>query len=274
MEYQFYFLLFLSGILLIILIPAWIYNAIKRWHWRLKFGKYTDSFDGDLNKWGYHALVLVNEDENKILLNDEIWDIDDIRNIETHDSGKSYIADGTKLVTDTGSMLGRAAIGGVIGGGVGAIIGGTTASKTEKTVYKELEESHYVKIESYKKHESGYFEDSPIHCYVNTANSKDTNNLYKFIAKIIEKHAKPTTTTAISKRNLEKLSKIFKNADCDNSDTGSFVNNDEEIEIAGSTHCEQSNVSELERLALLLDRGIITEDEFKQQKEKIFKSYT
>ncbi len=69
---------------------------------------------------------------NRVVRFNEIISCDYVDNsrVETKQTGSAT----TDISTNTGSMLGRAVVGGVLAGGAGAIIGGSTAKKTGETV--------------------------------------------------------------------------------------------------------------------------------------------
>ena len=69
---------------------------------------------------------------NRVVRFNEIISCDYVDNstVETKQTGSAT----TDISTNTGSMLGRAVVGGVLAGGAGAIIGGATARQTGETV--------------------------------------------------------------------------------------------------------------------------------------------
>lgn len=81
---------------------------------------------------GNLKLVLVKDSTSQILLNDNLYNFDDIidfslldkQTVIQHHSGST-----AETNTSTGSMIGRAVVGGVLTGGVGAAIGAATAKK-------------------------------------------------------------------------------------------------------------------------------------------------
>ena len=83
---------------------------------------------------GNLKLVLVKESTSQILLNDNLYNFDDIidfslldkQTVIQHHSGST-----AETNTSTGSMIGRAVVGGVLTGGVGAAIGAATAKKRD-----------------------------------------------------------------------------------------------------------------------------------------------
>lgn len=85
-------------------------------------------------EYDYDHYIMVNENTSQIMLNEHIYDFRDIINytmsdnatvIQKHSGGEIS----STSSTDTGSMLGRAVVGGVLAGGVGAAIGGSTAKR-------------------------------------------------------------------------------------------------------------------------------------------------
>lgn len=85
-------------------------------------------------EYDYDHYIMVNESTSKLMLNEHIYNFKDIINytmtdnatvIQNHSGGEIT----STSSTDTGSMLGRAVVGGVLAGGVGAAIGGSTAKR-------------------------------------------------------------------------------------------------------------------------------------------------
>lgn len=74
------------------------------------------------------SAIRVFENKNIITINNKEYMFDDIISCELSDNNSVLMA---KTVTkiSTGSMLGRAVVGGLLLGGVGAIVGGVTAKK-------------------------------------------------------------------------------------------------------------------------------------------------
>ena len=78
--------------------------------------------------------ILVSEEKSLIMINDHTYNFKDIINYSLSDNSIEIFSPTTsKTTTNTGSMVGRAIVGGVLTGGAGAIIGGATASKTTTT---------------------------------------------------------------------------------------------------------------------------------------------
>ena len=102
-----------------------------------EFIELKKKFSYDLSssiRYGYNSYILVNENEKKIMLNKTVYNFNDIITFNITDNSKVIYSPTTSTTnTDTGSMLGRAVIGGVLTGGVGAIIGATSAKKTTTT---------------------------------------------------------------------------------------------------------------------------------------------
>lgn len=91
--------------------------------------------------------VLISEKESSIMINDHKYAFDDILKFTVSDNSiEVYAPTRSTTTTNTGSMLGRAIIGGVLTGGVGAVIGGATASKTTRTAQTSSETKHDYKI--------------------------------------------------------------------------------------------------------------------------------
>ena len=80
--------------------------------------------------------VLVKESTSQIILNEHLYNFDDIIDYSVVDNQTathyhSQIESTTK--TNTGDMIGRAVVGGVVAGGIGAAVGANTAKKTTVT---------------------------------------------------------------------------------------------------------------------------------------------
>lgn len=103
----------------------------------LEFVELKKKFSYDVTssiRYGYNSYILVNENEKKIMLNKTVYNFKDIITFNITDNSKVIYSPTTSTTnTDTGNMLGRAVIGGVLTGGVGAIIGATTAKQTTTT---------------------------------------------------------------------------------------------------------------------------------------------
>lgn len=96
--------------------------------------KGTETIVIDSDNW-----ILINKHAKKITINHHLYNFEDILGYKVTDDAQSiqYFSGTSSTAethTDTGSMLGRAAIGGIIGGTTGAIIGGTTAKKNTTIV--------------------------------------------------------------------------------------------------------------------------------------------
>ena len=75
--------------------------------------------------------IYVNENTNTLFIQGTGYKFNDILSYTIQDDAKTIHSGITSTTeTNSGSMLGRAALGGVLFGNVGAIIGGTTASRT------------------------------------------------------------------------------------------------------------------------------------------------
>ena len=101
-----------------------------------KYNKLTTimSSPNKIIEYDYDHYIMVNESTSQIMLNEHVYNFNDIINytmsdnatvIQKHSGGEIT----STSSTDTGSMLGRAVVGGVLAGGVGAAIGGSTAKR-------------------------------------------------------------------------------------------------------------------------------------------------
>ena len=94
----------------------------------------TENIKIDNDNW-----LLINKHAKKITINHNLYNFEDILGYKLTDDAQSiqHISSTSSTAetrTDTGNMLGRAAIGGIIGGTAGAIIGGATAKRNTTTV--------------------------------------------------------------------------------------------------------------------------------------------
>lgn len=75
--------------------------------------------------------VVINDLNHKIFFKEKAYDYSDILAFDVKDNAITiHSASTSKAKTDTGNMIGRAVVGGMLFGNVGAAIGGATASKT------------------------------------------------------------------------------------------------------------------------------------------------
>ena len=82
------------------------------------------------------SYVMVKESTSQILLNGRVYKFDDIIDFSVTDNQsvvQYHSKSTTTTKTNTGSMLGRAVVGGILTGGVGAVVGAATAKKTSET---------------------------------------------------------------------------------------------------------------------------------------------
>jgi hypothetical protein len=74
--------------------------------------------------------VVINDKTKKIFINSHEYNFDDILEFSVQDNSVTIHTGSTSTAkTNTGSMIGRAAVGGVLFGGAGAVIGGATAKR-------------------------------------------------------------------------------------------------------------------------------------------------
>ena len=74
--------------------------------------------------------VVINDKTKKIFINSKEYGFNDILGYSVQDNSVTIHSESTSTArTNTGSMIGRTAIGGVMLGGAGAVIGGVTAKK-------------------------------------------------------------------------------------------------------------------------------------------------
>ncbi len=95
----------------------------------------------------YDKKLYVFESSAILLVEDKPIRFCDIIGFEVSDmSSVIYSGQVAKSSTDTGSMLGRAVICGIVGGGLGAIVGGSTASKNTKLSSQKAFTKHDYKV--------------------------------------------------------------------------------------------------------------------------------
>lgn len=95
--------------------------------------------------WYYFAeeYIFTCEDSSHVIIKEKAYSFSDILAYELTDNSRViYSSTKSQTKTSTGSMLGRAVVGGVLLGGVGAIIGGATA-KTETITEPQISEVHH-----------------------------------------------------------------------------------------------------------------------------------
>ena len=100
------------------------------------YGKATASFLIGLNDKKTSHYIYFFEDKEVISLSDEIIPFKDILGFTLNDDTKTIMTNSTYISetkTNTGSLLGRAAVGGILLGGVGAIVGASSAQKSTTT---------------------------------------------------------------------------------------------------------------------------------------------
>ena len=101
-----------------------------------KYGKITTSFLLGFNDKKTSHYIYFFEDKEVISLSDEIIHFKDILEFTLNDDTKTIMTNSTYISetkTNTGSLLGRAAVGGILLGGVGAIAGASSAKQTTTT---------------------------------------------------------------------------------------------------------------------------------------------
>lgn len=104
----------------------------------VRYGETTIVIQNDIYE-DKHNCILVFDCRKIIIINEIIYVYNEILDFNINDQ-KSY-----KTSTSTGSMLGRALVGGVLTGGVGALIGGATAEKNTTVSDEEYKVNIFVK---------------------------------------------------------------------------------------------------------------------------------
>ena len=100
-----------------------------------KYGEVTLAINNAKTTSGYKKdkrnSILVFDNQSTIIINGVIYEYNEILDFDINNQ-MSY-----KTSTSTGSMLGRAVVGGVLTGGIGAVVGGVTAKKETKGTIEE-----------------------------------------------------------------------------------------------------------------------------------------
>lgn len=87
--------------------------------------------------------LILNENKRKVWLSQNEYSFDEIIDVDIEDIITQHTTGGDIVTkTKTGSMIGRAVVGGVLTGGVGAIIGGATAKKESTVTPTEIHTEH------------------------------------------------------------------------------------------------------------------------------------
>lgn len=103
-----------------------------------KYGKLSNQFY--LRKYSDSILnntIKIFEEKSVIIIQGKVFNFNDIISFKLTDDKNIIYQDSvstSKTSTSSGSMIGRAAVGGVLLGGVGAILGGATAKKNTTTI--------------------------------------------------------------------------------------------------------------------------------------------
>lgn len=201
--------------------------------------------------YNLESTILLDEERKKVCFifsnnnSTEIYDYNDILESEIIEDGKTITS------TSRSSQLGGAIIGGVLAGGAGAVIGGLSGKKTSEQEFNRID----LKV------------------IVN--NTKDPVKLFNFLlSDEVDINGKliPIKKDSIKYKNAidsishwhSLLSILIKQSDLNDSKKieEKMANNNINISIA----------DEIKKLAELRNSGILTEEEFQQQKIKILNS--
>lgn len=175
---------------------------------------------------------IVSEEKQLLEINYKIYNFKDVLDFKVVDNEEVvYTPAQYSTTTNTGSMIGRAIVGGLVSGGVGAIIGGATASKeTVQTVNSSSITHHDFKIILYL---------NKLH------NSKEELAIGDDVNKTQE--ISSLLTYVLNKKISSQTDKKEKN----------------------NPSANTSIADELLKLANLKEKGILTEEEFNAQKQKL-----
>ncbi len=96
-----------------------------------EYGKCTKRFDMRKNSYldniTLRNQILFFNDSSIVVIKEQVFQIENILSYKVSDNGYDVVTSNTK--TSTGSMVGRALVGGVLLGGVGALAGAATAKR-------------------------------------------------------------------------------------------------------------------------------------------------
>jgi Short C-terminal domain len=240
------FLIIFGAVLVIIIIVA-IINANKKEEERLHKKRMSNIFLNNLENFkatnrlvGSWGLIAIDDVSKQIAIKKDTGKIKKYQYSEILSC--EVIEDGITTYKKT-NTIGRAIVGGIIAGGAGAIIGGLSGESKKKTKIKTLEFKILFKDINNPSFKIKFFdawEESG-----KTESSIDiTNSVYSHIYKK-------------SVNNLEHWKNII----------GVIINNNAENQNLNTQNLSVSD--ELIKLNNLKESGIITEEEFIKQKNKI-----
>lgn len=107
-----------------------------------EFGNYSK-----IISYNFDSFIIINEAESLILLNTNKYHFNKIIDFKVSDNETIiYSPTISKTTRNTGSMIGRAVVGGVLTGGIGAIVGGATAKKQTVTEESSSTIEHNYKV--------------------------------------------------------------------------------------------------------------------------------
>ena len=112
---------------------------------KLIMGDYTDSI-----VYNGTRVLLADRPSHRLYVNKNVYDYNSFRELITEAKGattRTVYYEKTEIKTDTGSFIGRTALGALLGGALGAALGASTA--TQKVVTKPVPKKEYVNA-SYK----------------------------------------------------------------------------------------------------------------------------
>lgn len=96
-----------------------------------------------LYNYGYCKYILVSESAKRIMINETIFDFNQISDcFLTDDSERVLSSTISREGSNTGSVIGRAVVGKILMGNTGAVVGGLTASKTATTSEQTIKNLH------------------------------------------------------------------------------------------------------------------------------------
>jgi len=188
-----------------------------------------------------NSSILLDEEQKKVCFifadtnTTEVYNYNEILESEILEDGKTVTS------TSTSSQIGRAVLGGVIAGGAGAIIGGLGGKQTsDQEIYK-------------------------IDLKVIVNNTKNPLKIINFlVADVNDLNGKATPI----KKDEPKYKSAISTINHWHSLLSYLIKHSDQVVSSESVN-NPSNLDEIRKLADLFKEGILTEEEFQQQKRKL-----
>lgn len=190
--------------------------------------------------------IAIDGSETRIALPELVGDEGQIRVINYNDilSSELYIDGETVTKTERGSQIGGALIGGIMFGGVGAVIGGLSGSKRSADEVRNIDLRLIVRDSQQPVHDVKFLDGKIL---IDGKTNKRSNKYKESLSQARHWHGL-----------IEVLIRTADKEDAKKEITQPF------------TEKQQSSVAdELLKLSQLLQSGVLSEEEFKAQKQKL-----